>query len=95
MTSNPDRPAVRTVVVAPSWTVANLYCHAVGATKDTHTVIMEPHRLRGLGPDASVVVVQAHDPNHVMSRFDGALRHTRADVQYVDIDTIMGVKRDG
>lgn len=88
-----DRPARRIQVVAPSITIANLYCRAVGATEETHRIVDEPQRLRGLSSKDSVIVVVANDPRHVMNAFDQVLRHTRAAVSYIDIDTIMGVNR--
>jgi hypothetical protein len=89
----PPKPGRRTVVIAPSWTIANLYCLSVHATSDTHTVILDPDRVRGFGRGSRIVVVVAHDPHHRMSRFDDALRNTRAQVSYINIDMIMGVDR--
>lgn len=92
-TDHPTGTPRRVCVVAPSTMIANLYCRAVGATEDTHLVVAEPQRLRGLSSKDSVVVVVANDPRHVMNAFDQILRHTRAAVSYIDIDTIMGVNR--
>ena len=93
--ARPDDQEQRlTVVVAPSFRLAQLYAREVGATLRTHKIITDPDRLRGYGRGSKIVVVQGHDPNRVLSRFSEALRLTQADVMYVDIDEIMGVERD-
>jgi hypothetical protein len=94
LTSNPERPARRVIVFAPFVNIADAYCRTVGATRETHRVVTDPQKLRALSPQDTVVVVQSHDPRHVLSQADYVLRVSRATVTYVDINTIMGVNRD-
>ena len=85
--------ARRILVVAPFKNIADMYCRAIGATPETHWVVLDTDRLRALSPQDTVVVVTAHDPNRVLERADRYLRVSRATVTYVNIDTIMGVDR--
>lgn len=85
----------KVIVVAPTYRDACHYLRAVEAQPGTHLIAMEPHMVRALSPDDHVVVVTGFDPKGRLSAFTDYLRMSQAHVEYVNLDTIMGVNRDG
>lgn len=83
------------IVVAADYSQACHYLRAVEARPGTHLIATEPPMIRALSPEDHVVVVQGHDPRGRLDTFAYHLRVSRAHVEYVDLDTIMGVNRNG
>lgn len=81
------------IVVAADYSQACHYLRAVEAQPGTHLIAVEPPMVRGLGEKDRVVVVQGYDPKHRLGAYTDYLRATQAHVEYVDLDTIMGVNR--
>lgn len=102
MTSNPEEyiksitenrdPAQPVYVVGDTITTVRLFCRTIGAPPQWRPVI-EPERLRGVGPGARILVVDTG--TRLRPGMLDILQVIRATVEWISLDRVMGVDRRG